>query len=105
MARFTMIPPVTVVQVRDGRVLHTRQTADETAHPIDYLRGVADSARHAVSLTKAGRADEAAEHVDAIERLTAAYRDAVTGQGSPHFCDNCDGIDPETCLANEGRDA
>jgi hypothetical protein len=32
------------------------------------------SARWAVTLTKQGQDDEAAEHVEAIERLTAAYR-------------------------------
>lgn len=47
------------------------------ASPIDLLRGVLHSARWAVDLTRENRLDEANEHVDAIERLIAAYRTAA----------------------------
>lgn len=41
------------------------------------LGALLQSARWAVALTKQGQAEEATEHVDAIERLVAAYRDAL----------------------------
>ncbi|KIF66237.1 hypothetical protein HY68_36620 [Streptomyces sp. AcH 505] len=54
-----------------------------TALPVDlqkgYLRGIADSAKHAIDFTKHGQPEEAGEHVDAIGRLVTAYR-GVTGQ-------------------------
>jgi hypothetical protein len=53
------------------------ETPPATARPVDYLRGMAYSMCHAITLTKAGDADEAGEHVDAIERLIDAYRTAV----------------------------
>jgi len=48
-------------------------TDPTAARPVDLLRGVADSANHALRLTKQNRTDEANEHVDAIGRLVAAY--------------------------------
>jgi hypothetical protein len=48
-----------------------------TARPVHYLRGMAYSMCHAIRLTQQGDQDEAGEHVDAIERLIAAYRDAA----------------------------
>jgi hypothetical protein len=53
------------------------ETPPATALPVDYLRGMAYSMCHAIRLTKQGDQDEAAEHVDAIERLIAAYRTAA----------------------------
>lgn len=79
----------------DGRTLYAREATIEVtgentlevtapdsqdataARPIDLLRGVLHSARWAVDLTKQGQAEEANEHVDAIERLIAAYRAAA----------------------------
>jgi hypothetical protein len=52
-------------------------TPPATARPGDYLRGMAYSVCHAIRLTKDGDPVEAGEHVDAIERLIAAYRTAV----------------------------
>ncbi|MDI3408333.1 hypothetical protein [Streptomyces cavernicola] len=48
-----------------------------------YLTAVADSAQHARRLTKEQRTDEALEHVDAIDRLTATYRSAVGAASAP----------------------
>ncbi|WP_331728762.1 SusD/RagB family nutrient-binding outer membrane lipoprotein (plasmid) [Streptomyces sp. NBC_01259] len=44
-----------------------------SAHPIDHLRAIADSARHAIALTREQRTADATEHVHAIERLITAY--------------------------------
>lgn len=55
-------------------------TDTTAARPIDLLRGILDGTRHAIRLTKEGRTAEATEHVDAIDRLTAAYRNAVGTQ-------------------------
>lgn len=52
-------------------------TDTNAARPIDLLRGIAHGTSHAIRLTKEGRTAEATEHVDAIDRLTAAYRTAV----------------------------
>jgi hypothetical protein len=52
-------------------------TPPATARPGDYLRGMAYSVCHAIRLTKEGDPGEAGEHVDAIERLIAAYRTAA----------------------------
>lgn len=54
------------------------ETPPTTARPVDYLRGMAYSMCHAIRLTKEGDEGEAGEHVDAIERLIAAYRTAVS---------------------------
>ncbi|MFJ1993008.1 hypothetical protein [Streptomyces asiaticus] len=52
--------------------------ADTTApHPWHFLYAIIHGTRHAIRLTKGGRTAEAIEHVDAIDRLTAAYRAAV----------------------------
>ncbi|MEU9611880.1 hypothetical protein AB0D56_10045 [Streptomyces sp. NPDC048209] len=51
--------------------------------PIDYLRGIADSARSAVYLAKEHRAGEAGKHIDAIERLIKGYRSVVAAEGRP----------------------
>lgn len=48
--------------------------------PIDYLRGIADSARSAVYLAKEHRAGEAGKHIDAIERLIEGYRSVVAAE-------------------------
>jgi hypothetical protein len=56
--------------------IHT-ETSPATARPVDYLRGMAYSMCHAIRLTQKGDQGEAGEHVDAIERLIAAYRTAV----------------------------
>lgn len=53
-------------------------TDTTAARPIDLLRGILHGTRHAIRLTKEGRTAEATEHVDAIDRLTAAYRAAVS---------------------------
>jgi hypothetical protein len=53
------------------------ETSPAAARPGDYLRGMAYSVSHAIRLTKDGDPAEAGEHVDAIERLIAAYRTAV----------------------------
>ncbi|MFE1949981.1 hypothetical protein ACFW9D_05865 [Streptomyces sp. NPDC059524] len=47
------------------------------ANPRALLGALLHSARWALTLTKQGQTDEANEHVDAIERLIGAYRDAV----------------------------
>lgn len=47
------------------------------ATPRDLLGALLHSARQALTLTKQGQADEANEHVDAIERLIGAYRKAT----------------------------
>ncbi|MFE7510137.1 hypothetical protein ACFU8I_02750 [Streptomyces sp. NPDC057540] len=39
---------------------------------------------------------------DAEKVLAATVRDAAR-QSTPHACDNCDGIDPASCLANPDR--
>ena len=52
-------------------------TETTAAEPINLLRGIAHGVSHAIRLTKEGRTAEATEHVDAIDRLTAAYRAAV----------------------------
>jgi hypothetical protein len=53
------------------------ETPPAAARPGDYLRGMAYSVCHAIRLTKDGDPVEAGEHVDAIERLIAAYRTAA----------------------------
>lgn len=50
------------------------------ARPIDHLRAIADSARHAISLTRAQNTTDATEHVHAIERLITAYHLAARTQ-------------------------
>ncbi|MGW5691505.1 hypothetical protein ACWEWX_11240 [Streptomyces asiaticus] len=53
-------------------------TDTTAARPIDLLHGILHGTRHAIRLTKEGRTAEATEHVDAIDRLTTAYRTAVS---------------------------
>lgn len=50
------------------------------ALPIDHLRAIADSARHAITLTQAHNTTDATEHVHAIERLITAYHIAARTQ-------------------------
>lgn len=49
----------------------------KAANPTVLLGSILHSARWAVILNKQGQSDEVSEHVDAIERLIAAYRTAV----------------------------
>ncbi|MFB7832043.1 hypothetical protein [Streptomyces sp. NPDC056056] len=42
---------------------------------------------------------------DAAQELADAARTAAARQATPHACDNCDGIDPASCLNNRDRAA
>lgn len=64
----------------------TTSTGDTQHH---FLAGLAEQGHYAFSFAKAGRLEEALEHLDAIERLLVAYRTAVgapapEGQGALH---------------------
>lgn len=50
-------------------------TSTDTQH--HFLTGLAQQADYAHGFAKAGRTAEALEHLQAIERLIAAYRDAI----------------------------
>lgn len=50
----------------------TQTTRTETHH--HFLAGLAQQGRYAYEFARAGRTDEAVEHIEAIERLAAAYR-------------------------------
>lgn len=54
------------------------ETDATTPDPWHFLHAVIHGARHAVRLTREGRTAEAIEHVNAIDRLTTAYRTAVS---------------------------
>ncbi|MEE1812643.1 hypothetical protein [Streptomyces sp. BE133] len=81
-AVFARTPDGQTLYAREAAIEVTAQDSQEAAsatagRPIDYLRGIAHGANHAINLTKENRPDEAKEHVDAIERLIAAYRAAA----------------------------
>lgn len=70
-------------------------TATTEARPIDLLRAIVHSANYAVAFTKRDQIAEANEHVDAIERLLAAYRAA-----NPRLCG--DQLEGWTCTLPDG---
>lgn len=55
----------------------TPETTTTDDKPHFFLAGLAEQAQYAYGFAKAGHTAEALEHADAMERLIAAYRDAI----------------------------
>jgi hypothetical protein len=55
----------------------TPETNTSSDRPHHFLAGLAQQGDYAYGFAKAGRQKEALEHAEAIERLIAAYREAV----------------------------